>query len=198
MMNVVRCLRVSASKFPDKVGVIFEDIPYTYTQVLQAAEGLAAHLKKNGIRRGDKVCAMFYNSIEQVKAYFAVLILGAVVVPINSRFIDQEVSYIANHSDTKAILHGAEFRQIIDRVRKDAAELEFSITLDLDSADTEAFRAPTSEESAALNKMNSDMSDVSFISYTSGTTGKPKGAVLTHSNNVWNQLEPLGLKIWCK
>jgi len=188
-MNIVSCLRINASKFSDKVGFIFEDIPYTYNQVIRATEGLAVHLKKKGIGHGDKVCTMFYNSIEQAHAYFAILMLGAVIVPINFRFVDQEISYIATNSDAKALLHGPEFFKTIDRVKKNLAGVEFTMTLDMTLADEPtAFKAPTRKESADLMAMNPDMSDVSYINYTSGTTGKPKGVVLTHSNNVWNQL----------
>ncbi len=188
IMNIVRCLRINASKFPDKIGFIFEEIPYTYRQIVQAAEALANLLKKIGIRRGDKVCAMFYNSIEQVQAYFGILMVNAVVVPINFRFIDQEVSYIVEDSDAKAILHGPEFCEIIDRVKNQMTAPVFTVALNMGVKDADPIAEPTREEAAALNMINPDMSDVSFINYTSGTTGKPKGVVLTHSNNVWNQI----------
>jgi len=189
-MNAINCLRINASKFPDRVGFIFEDIPYTYDQVNRASEGLAVNLKKMGIGHGDKVCTMFYNSIELAHAYFAILMLGAVIVPINFRLIGQEISYIATNSDAKAILHDPEFQETIDRVKNELPGIAFTMTLDRASKDEpEMFKEPTVKESAALLAINLDLSDETFINYTSGTTGKPKGVVITHYNSVWNQIK---------
>ena len=189
-MNAASCLRINASKFPDKIGFIFEDVSYTYDQARKASDGLAVHLKKRGIGHGDKVCTMFYNSIELTNAYFAILMLGAVIVPINFRFIEQEIAYIATHSDAKAILHGPEFAEIVDRSAKTLPNVALTMNLDMTSADTSpGFETPTAEEAVGLARIDPGMQDDSFINYTSGTTGKPKGVVVTHYNSVWNQIK---------
>ncbi|MFC1885983.1 class I adenylate-forming enzyme family protein [Thermodesulfobacteriota bacterium] len=189
-MNAVSFLKINASKFPDKTGFVFEDIAYTYDQAQKAAEGFAVYLKTSGIERGDKVCTMFYNSIEQAYAYFAVLMVGAVIVPINFRFIEREITYIATDSDAKAILHGPEFMEIVEGVKQNCPEIRFSLSVDVNSKKTRALlETPDNSKSDALAVMSPDMSDESFINYTSGTTGKPKGVIITHSNNVWNQIK---------
>jgi acyl-CoA synthetase (AMP-forming)/AMP-acid ligase II len=187
-MNALSCLRLSASKYPEKTGFIFEDVSYTYQQVLKASEGLAVHLKKKGIGRGDKVCTMFYNSIELANTYFAILMLGGVIVPLNFRFIEQEIEYIADHSDAKAILHGPEFTEVVERSAKRLTNVVFTMNLDMTSmGESAGFETPTAEQAAALARDDPGMEDDSFINYTSGTTGKPKGVVITHYNSVWNQ-----------
>jgi acyl-CoA synthetase (AMP-forming)/AMP-acid ligase II len=187
-MNAVTCLNLSAVKYPDKVGVICDDVPYTFGQVAQTALRLAAYLREKGVGRGDKVCTMFYNSIELVHAWFATLIIGGVNVPINFRFITPEVSYIANHSDAKAILHGREFIDVVDDVKNQAPNIEFSMGLDKGGEERDpTYNLPEVDQAFPIDEMGPKLSDPSFINYTSGTTGKPKGVVITHYNSIWNQ-----------
>jgi len=187
-MNAISFLRRNAAKYPKKIGFVFDDIPYTYEEVMRTSLGLANHLKKNGIERGDKVCIMFYNSIEIVYAYFSTLLLGAVAVPINFRFVGSEVSYIINNSDTKAVIYGEEFKDVINQIRDEIEDVKLLMCLNIGSDETEPkFPQPTPEEISKITNMDIDTSVEAFILYTSGTTGKPKGAVLTHYNVVWNQ-----------
>ena len=187
-MNAISFLSRNASKYPDKVGFIFEDKAYTYRQVLTMTLEVANHLRQNGIRPGDKVCTMFYNSIEQVCSYFSTMLLGAVNVPINFRSVGPEITYVADNSDAKAIVYGEEFSDVINEVRDGLANVKFSMVLNLADKGKRSEFAPLTKESAeAILKINPQISEEAFILYTSGTTGKPKGAVLTHNNMLWNQ-----------
>ena len=57
-MNAISFLRRNAAKYPQKIGFVFDDIPYPYEEVMWTSLGLANHLKKKGIGHGDKVCTM--------------------------------------------------------------------------------------------------------------------------------------------
>jgi acyl-CoA synthetase (AMP-forming)/AMP-acid ligase II len=186
-MNAISFLKRNTTKYPNKVGFILEDTPYTYGQVMSVSIRLANYLRENGIGRGDKVCVLFYNSIEQIYAYFSVLMVGAVVVPINFRFVGSEISYIAANSDARAIIYGEEFQEVIGQIRDQLPNVKFSMNLNQGEVDRIATLAPTVEEIRTLEEMSLGIHDDAFILYTSGTTGKPKGAVITHSNMVWNQ-----------
>jgi acyl-CoA synthetase (AMP-forming)/AMP-acid ligase II len=184
-MNLTGFLRLDGTKYPDKVGYVFEDVPYTYQEVMLNSAKLAAHLRREGIREGDKVCTFFYNGIECVYAYFGALMLGAVVVPVNFRYAGPEISYVVNHSDAKAILYGEEFQPIIAEIKTQLPHIEWSLLL---NKKDEIFAvAGQYEDFAQLLENGPDMDRDSFILYTSGTTGKPKGVVVTHSGNIWNQ-----------
>jgi acyl-CoA synthetase (AMP-forming)/AMP-acid ligase II len=184
-MNLTGFLRLDGTKYPDKVGYVFEDVPYTYQEVMLNSAKLAARLQSEGIGEGDKVCTLFHNDIECAYAYFGALMLGAVVVPVNLRFTGPEISYIANHSDAKAILYGEEFQQTIAEIKTLLPHIELSLLL---NKKDEIFAAAGHYgDFAELLEKGPDMDRDSFILYTSGTTGRPKGVVLTHSRNIWNQ-----------
>jgi fatty-acyl-CoA synthase len=188
IMNGISFLRRNASKYPQKIGFVFENIPYTYKDAMATCLALANHLKKNGIGHNDKVCLLFYNSIEDLYAMFASLLIGAVAVPINFRFIGAEVSYIINNCDAKAVIYGEEFKGIMDEIRGDLPKVTFTMELTIagEGAKTHLM-PPIPEEIQAINHTKIDPSDDAVILYTSGTTGTPKGAVLTHYNMLWNQ-----------
>ena len=187
-MNAVSFLKRNADRYPEKTGFIFNEIPYTYEQILLTSMGFANYLKERGIGKGDKVCTMFQNSIELMYTYFSVLMLGAVVVPINFRFVASEVSYIINNSDAKAVVFAEQFKDVINQIEDQLIQVEFPALLDEPCGGKKnSFGPCTPREATVIERMAPDLFDEAFIMYTSGTTGKPKGVILTHSNVVWNQ-----------
>ena len=187
-MNAISFLKRNADRYPEKTGFIFNETPYTYEQIRLTSMGFANYLKERGIGKGDKVCTMFQNSIELMYTYFSVLTLGAVVVPINFRFVASEVSYIINNSDAKAIVFAEPFKDVINQIEDQLTKVEFPALLnEAGDGKSNPFGPCTLREATAIERMAPDMFDEAFIMYTSGTTGKPKGVILTHSNMVWNQ-----------
>lgn len=183
-MNLTNFVRLNGIKYPEKIGYVFEDVPYTYKEVMLNSVKLSAYLRAQNIKDGDKVCTLFYNSIECVYSYFALLMLGVIVVPINFRNTKPEISYVIEHSDAKAIIYGNEFKQTIDEIKPQLPQLKLTVLLEKDN---EIFLNPGEyQDFAGLLDNGPDMNHDSFILYTSGTTGKPKGVVVTHYKNIWN------------
>ena len=186
-MHIGQILSLIANKCPDRTGLICEGHRLTYKEFNHRVNQLANSFHHRGLRKGDKVAVLFFNSIPFAEAYFATVKAGGVFVPVNFRFVAKEVSFILNHSDARFFLFGNEFAALVQTIRSDLPKVEVLISTgnppDPGVEVYEAFLSgsPVSEPPASFSE-----DDECQIMYTSGTTGRPKGAVITHRNVIWN------------
>jgi fatty-acyl-CoA synthase len=97
-------LSISARRYPDKAALVFFGRVYTYTQVLQQAEKLAARLWALGVQKGDRVVLNMQNCPQLVIAHFAILRANAVVVPVNPMNRAEELKHYITDPDAKVAL----------------------------------------------------------------------------------------------
>lgn len=137
------------------------------------ANQLARFLQHNGIKRNAHVAIQSKNNEHFFYAYFALMKLGAVPVPLNIKLRPNEISSITKTLDIKCILHENEFLPIIDEVNNILPLLTtFSIE--------EVIEQATSFSTDNLN-ISIDANDVCELLLTSGTTGQPKGVLFSHT-----------------
>ncbi len=173
---------------PGEEALVFEDRRYTYLDFDKRTDRLANALSSAGINKQGKVAQLLFNCSELVEAYFAVCKLGAVNVPLNFRLKGPEILYQITNSETSLIIFGEEFTAVIDEIRSEIPGVTFVCV----GANVPDFARPFEElldsgEDRPVGVTVHD-DDPAFIMYTSGTTGKPKGAVLTHKNQMMNVL----------
>ena len=101
-------LAISALRFPAKPALVFFDQVLSYAEVLQQAEGLAATLAGMGVKKGDRVVLYMQNSPQWVIAHFAILRLGAVVVPVNPMNRAEELKHYITDPDAKVAIAAAD------------------------------------------------------------------------------------------
>jgi fatty-acyl-CoA synthase len=101
-------LAVNALRFADKPALVFFDSVLTYAQVLRQAEALAAALHGMGVQRGDRVMLLMQNCPQWVIAHFAILRLGAVVVPVNPMNRAEELKHYITDPDVKVAIAAAD------------------------------------------------------------------------------------------
>ena len=107
--------------------------------------------------------------------------------PINFRFTAEEVFYILDHSDARWFIYGEEFSGLIEKIRARLSKVEHFIVCGASvSPSTLAYEACLKEPPAQEPEVFLSEKDACELMYTSGTTGKPKGALLTHENLLWN------------
>jgi fatty-acyl-CoA synthase len=114
--------------------------------------------------------------------------LGAVNVPLNFRLTGQDILYQLTNSETSLLIFGEEFTYIIDEIRGEISEMALVCV----GSGVPDYAKPYDEVVADGDEAPLDIAvyddDPAFIMYTSGTTGRPKGAVLTHKNQVMNTI----------
>jgi acyl-CoA synthetase (AMP-forming)/AMP-acid ligase II len=186
-MNVGEILTITTNKFPERIAVVFENQRLTYQEFNERVNRFANGLLRLGLKKGDKVAVLLFNSIPLVEILFASAKTGGVFTPINFRFTADEVFYILDHSDTRFFIYGEEFSEIVEKIRSRLQKVEFYLSVG-DSAPSTAMNYETVLKESLPQEPDVPISekDECQLMYTSGTTGKPKGALLTHGNLLWN------------
>ena len=167
----------SARKYPERVAVVCGGERITYRRLWNQTRGLSALLRDaHQIGPGDRVALLMPNVPDFPRAYYALLALGAVVVPVHALLTPEEIEYVLRDSEAKLLVT----HPLLPAGARGAALAKVPVFEPQTSIDD----APCDSRSFEIERR--DASDDAVILYTSGTTGKPKGAVLTHSNMVMN------------
>lgn len=183
-------LSKSAEQHPDKRALICSDKRYSYAQFKERVDKLACGLESIGTRQNDKIAVIHENSHSFLEIYFAAAKIGAILVPINYRLAPKDFIYILNNSQANALIAQPSLISWIFEKRKDLPLLRNIILTESNKINKLSDRHLEYEsllECAVLKKKYKDInkdSDIAQIYYTSGTTGRPKGVILTHKNNL--------------
>ncbi|MEO8814778.1 MAG: long-chain fatty acid--CoA ligase [Mycobacterium sp.] len=167
----------------------FDGRTWTYGEFADRIDRLAAELAAGGVARGDRVGYVGVNHPDFLVTLFAAARIGAAFVPLNWRLTGEELAYILADAEVHTLLADAERAAVIDRVR---AEVGLRRVIALAPASGWAVLDDLLGTRAPLgNPVFPAPEEVAVIMYTSGTTGRPKGAMLTHANLFWNNVNAL-------
>jgi acyl-CoA synthetase (AMP-forming)/AMP-acid ligase II len=180
-------------------GVDGEIHRYTYADAERRSGRVARALLKLGIRPGDRVGTLAWNTFRHFELYYGISGIGAVCHTINPRLFDEQIVYIVNHAADRLLFVDTTFVPLIKRLapqfpkqcrivlltgEDEAPQTEFAKLAgyeQLIAAEDEDFEWPEFDERTAA-----------ALCYTSGTTGKPKGALYSHRSTV---LHALGISL---
>lgn len=168
----------------DEECLFFGDERVTFGEFDRHINRVANGFLKLGVRRSDKVCLLLSNRPEFLYAWFGLNKIGAVMVPVNTAFRGQELSYIIRHSEAALVVTAEEFLPALAEVKKDAG---FSRVIHVGAHREEGilrFRDVCDGESDRLAPVLLSEDDHAVFPYTSGTTGFPKGVMLSHRSYV--------------
>ncbi len=187
-MNYANYACLHARNLPEKICLI-ERTPATSTrrtltwkEFNQSINRVANYMSKElGIERGDYVMHLQNNSLEWLVSYYAIIKLGAVVVPLNFRFVGNDIKFAAECSNPKAFILGSEFLPVVEPVREELTTIKNFICVGekvgdgmIDYRELAAY----DDSSEALVDVKAEA--VLAMMFTSGTTGKPKPVLHTH------------------
>jgi acyl-CoA synthetase (AMP-forming)/AMP-acid ligase II len=185
--NLADLFEHAVDHFPDRVYLVAEGKRRTYAEMEERANRLAHHLAANGVGPGDHVGIYAFNSVEWVETLWAVFKLRAVWVNINYRYVEDELSYLFDNADLKALVYQREFAPRVRGVLERLPMLTHSVVIDDGSgASLEGLASADYEEAIASGSPERDFGprspDDRYILYTGGTTGMPKGVVWRHED----------------
>jgi long-chain acyl-CoA synthetase len=197
-VNLAAFLARSAAVFPEDVAVVCGAQALTWASLDAAANRFASGLRARGIGRGDRVVLACPNLPQFMIAYYAVLKLGAILVPINILLKAGEIAYHLRDSGARALVCfegsaelplGTEGRAAFAQV----PECELFVAIGRGEPGEDTLDSLSQGQPPVFDTVDCAPGDTAVILYTSGTTGMPKGAELSHSNLCMNALASVAM-----
>ncbi len=185
--NIANWLADRAAASPNLPAIKQGDTILTYAALESASARFAGVLTEHGVRPGDRVALIMPNVAYFPIAYYAILRLGAIVVPMNPLLKAGEVSFAWEDS-------GATVAVVFPLFAEEATKAASVTGTDVIVTVPAEFEQLLANAEPAADVVQRELSDTAVILYTSGTTGQPKGAELTHANlrtNVMTTVETL-------
>jgi long-chain acyl-CoA synthetase len=180
-MNLMFCLRRARQLYGSKVASYREQGPMTWTELYDRSHRAAAFLRDLGIQKGDRVAVWMLNSHEYLELYFATMIAGIVIVPLNTRWHESDVAFTLSDSESVALIVDDRFAPLVASVPRPRHVIYAG-----GGACPEGMIAMSHGDSThQFEEPHED--DLAGLFYTSGTTGGPKGVMLTH-RNLWSNV----------
>jgi acyl-CoA synthetase (AMP-forming)/AMP-acid ligase II len=167
----------------------------TYADLRRRALRVAKRLERDGIRLGDRVATLAWNTWRHLEAWYGITGIGAVYHTVNPRLFEDQIAYILNHAESRLLLLDLTFVPLVERLQERLPRIERYVVL------TDAGHMPATTLRDAvpyedwLQEVDDDFAWRSFdentaagMCYTSGTTGEPKGVVYSHRSNVLHSM----------
>ncbi|HLN85156.1 MAG TPA: AMP-binding protein, partial [Candidatus Limnocylindrales bacterium] len=191
----------AARKYGDRVATVFDNGAVTYMRLKHTADLIARGFLSLGIGKGDKVAVWMAGYSEWAFVYFALMRIGAIIVPVNTRYRPDEIEYVLNKSRAAVLIFKEEpnrdylslLTELCPRMGDSAdalpnEKLPYLKRLVVSSQrnlpgwfpfdELKTLGAKVSENSLAEAASNVSADDIAMIQFTSGTTAMPKGAML--------------------
>ena len=188
-------LFAQADRTPDSVALVDGETRLTYRQLMERADGLAIRLLETGLRPDDRIVLQLPNCWEFVVLTLACLRLGVLPVMALPAHRRQEVTYLAEHAEARAlavsdVFKGFDHQEMAQGVRDEIATVEHVLVAGDDirtgSVDLRALCEPVDGARAQLDRLAPDSRSTAVFLLSGGTTGLPKLIARTHDDYAYN------------
>ena len=183
--------------------IVYRDLTrYSYRTLRQRIGRLATGLAALGVKPGDTVAVMDWDSHRYLECYFAIPMMGAVLQTVNIRLSPEQILYTLNHARADVVLCLNEFLPLLDAIKENLETVNTFVLLSDGDAAAEQAHAPVTFAAEYEDLLAHSAQDFAFPDfdentrattfYTTGTTGNPKGVFFSHRQLVLHTLATLG------
>ena len=173
--TIVSLFRKQAAATPDNIALVYKDKHYTYREVDEISDRIAAYIHKQGLQHEDVVSVLIPRSEWMAIASLGVVKAGCAYQPLDPSYPSERLNFMMKDADAKLLIADEELRPIVNEYQGDVLLTKDITTL------------PNVDVNSQLSTLNSKLitpSSLFIMLYTSGTTGTPKGCQLEHRNIV--------------
>jgi len=171
---------------PHWPALAFEDRAWTYGEWNAEVQCVRHALREAGVSAGDRIAAVTMNEPEFLTLAFACWQSGVIFVPLNFRLSGPELAYTLQDAGVSLILCGNEFLGTVEAIRGELPVRRYVSVAPAPGWTSWREFISGMPETGWAHPVRDD--EVAILMYTSGTTGRSKGAMLTHGNIFWNNV----------
>lgn len=193
---LIKSLLLSGRRYEKTREIVYRDrVRHSYATFNERVARLANVLSDAGVKAGDTVAVMDWDSHRYLECMFAIPMLGAVLHTINIRLSPEQILYTMNHAEDRFVLVNSEFVPLYNGIANQLTTVEKTLLL-TDAEDKSAelpglvgeYESLLAAASPSYNFADFDENSVATTFYTTGTTGNPKGVYFTHRQLVLHTL----------
>jgi long-chain acyl-CoA synthetase len=160
----------------------------TFSEYKQKVDCLASGLQRSGLVKGDRIGVLGKNSLEYFLLYGASAALGAIMLPINWRLSPDEICYNINDCTPKVLFVGKEYQELMDGLSHRLTSVEKYFCLGTQEGTCQGFNSLV-DNHGVFEAAEVSSEDGFVIIHTAAVAGRPKGALLSHSNIIFSNLQ---------
>ncbi|NBA96922.1 fatty acid--CoA ligase [Pseudomonas sp. R5(2019)] len=196
---LIKSLLLSGERYAPEQEIVYADkLRYSYRTLNDRIKQLANALTNAGVKAGDTVALLDWDSHRYLECFFAVPMIGAVLHTVNIRLSPEQVLYTMNHAEDDLVLVHDDFLPLLEQIHGELTTVKGYIQLsDVGATPTELpvvgeYECLVAQAPCHFEFPDFDENSVATIFYTTGTTGNPKGVYFTHRQLVLHTLNAVG------